>query len=459
VASDTPDQAELARRFRPEFVWGFAASAYQIEGAADEDGRGASIWDTFSRQPGAVVNGDNGDVACDHYHRYRDDARLMGEVGASAYRFSVSWPRVLPTGTGQVNERGIDFYQRLVDALLAAGVQPMVNVFHWDLPQALQDRGGFANPEVVGWFADYAALLASRLGDRVTDWMTLNEPAVFAFLAHADGTHAPGMRHWPTAMRVADNELGAHAAAAQAIRSAVPSARIGIAVDVNHVVPATDSARDRRAADEYRATRDTWFLDPLFGRGYPAVGLRAHQAAGHLEGVELSDPPAGGLDYLGVNYYRQETVAAASDEPFDWRLVSRTGAELTDMDWEVVPEGLREGLLWLNRDYAPAEIVISENGAAYRDVVDGDGEVRDAARESYLARHVAATADAIEAGVPVTGYYVWSLLDNFEWSYGYTKRFGLVHVDFATQRRTVKQSGSWYQGLVTQSRGSASGER
>lgn len=229
--------AELAKRFPPGFVWGFAASAYQIEGAAKEDGRGASIWDTFSRQPGAVVNGDNGDVACDHYHRYRDDARLMSELGASAYRFSVSWPRVMPTGTGQVNERGMDFYQRLVDALLSAGVQPMLNVFHWDLPQALQDRGGFANPEVVDWFADYAALLASRLGDRVTDWMTLNEPGVFAFLAHADGIHAPGMRHWPTAMRVADNELGAHAAAAKAIRAAVPRARIGIAIDVNQASP------------------------------------------------------------------------------------------------------------------------------------------------------------------------------------------------------------------------------
>jgi len=334
-------------------------------------------------------------------------------------------------------------------------VQPMLNVFHWDLPQALQDRGGFANPEVVGWFADYAALLASRLGDRVTDWMTLNEPGVFAFLAHADGIHAPGMRHWPTAMRVADNELGAHAAAAKAIRAAVPRARIGIAIDVNQASPATDSERDRTAARQYHASRDGWFLDPLFGRGYPEIGLRAHRAAGHLDGVELSDPPAGDLDYLGLNYYRRESVAARSDQPFDWEITPPTGAELTEMGWHVAPDGLRDVLLDLHRDYSPTEIVISENGAAYDDVAAADGHVRDPDRQSYLARHLAAAADAIEAGVPLTGYYAWSLLDNFEWSYGYTKRFGLVHVDFATQQRTVKQSGRWYQGLVAQSRGSA----
>jgi beta-glucosidase len=451
--SGTPDQAELARRFPPEFVWGFAASAYQIEGAAFEDGRGASIWDTFARQPGAVVNGDTGDVACDHYHRYREDARLMSELGASAYRFSVSWPRVLPAGAGQVNERGIDFYERLVDALLESGVQPMLNVFHWDLPQALQERGGFANRDIVGWFADYAGLLASRLGDRVSDWMTLNEPGVFAFLAHADGIHAPGMRDWPTALRVADNQLGAHAAAAQEIRSLVPGARIGIAIDVNQASPATDSARDRRAAEEYHATRDWWFLDPLYGRGYPDLGLRAHEAAGHLEGVELSDPPAGGLDYLGLNYYRRESIAARSDEPFDWDVTTPDGAELTGMGWHVAPDGLRDILLRLHADYAPAEIVISENGAAYDDVVEADGRIRDSERQAYLLRHLSAAADALEAGVPLTGYFAWSFMDNYEWSFGYTKRFGLVHVDFATQQRTVKDSGRWYQGLVAAARG------
>ncbi|MGI8929306.1 MAG: GH1 family beta-glucosidase [Candidatus Limnocylindrales bacterium] len=450
--TDELDTQALAGRFPADFIWGLAASAYQVEGAASEDGRGVSIWDTFSRQPGAVVNGDTGDVACDHYHRYREDVRLMADVGASAYRFSISWPRWLPVGTGAVNQRGVDFYQRLVDELLGAGVQPMVNLFHWDLPQALQDRGGFANPEVVGWFTDYTALIVSAIGDRVVDWMTFNEPAVFAFLAHADGIHAPGMRHWPTAMRVADNQLRAHAAAVQVIRSGVPGARIGVAIDVNQAVPATDSDRDRVAAQLWHATRDWWFLDPLFGRGYPKDGLEGHRAAGHLEGVDLADPPPGDLDYVGLNYYRRETVSANSDVPFDWEAEPPAGSETTAMGWHVAPDGMRDILLEIQRRYLPSEIVITENGAAYNDVVDSDGSVRDVDRQVYLYRHVAAMADARDAGVPVTGYHVWSPLDNFEWSFGYTKRFGLIRVDFETQRRTIKQSGHWYGSLIAQSK-------
>jgi len=444
--------ADLARRFPADFEWGFAASAYQVEGAAAQDGRGASIWDTFSRVPGATINGDTGDVACDHYHRFREDVRLIAELGASAYRFSVSWPRVIPAGTGAVNRRGVDFYDRLVDELLAAGIKPLLNLFHWDLPQALQDRGGFANREIRGWFADYTALVAGALGDRVTDWMTFNEPAVFAFLAHADGIHAPGARDWPTAMRVADNELHAHASAVAAIRAAVPNARIGVAIDVNQVAPATDSDDDVQAAAQWSSARDAWFLDPLFGRGYPSVGLEAHRAAGHLEGVELSTPPSGDLDYLGLNYYRRDTVRARSDRPFDWEVGAASGVELTDMGWHVAPDGLRDVLVDLNREYSAKEIVVSENGAAYRDVVESDGRVHDGDRTAYLARHVSAVGDALAAGVPVTGYMAWSLLDNFEWSFGYSKRFGLVHVDFSTQRRTVKDSGKWYQNLASNGR-------
>ena len=445
------DVEALARRFPADFTWGFAASAYQIEGAAREDGRGPSIWDTFSHTPGRVANGDTGDVACDHYHRYAEDVRLMAELGADAYRFSISWPRIFPTGTGRMNQRGLDFYRRLVDELRAAGVEPTVNLFHWDLPQALQDRGGFANPDVAGWFADFADVVANRLGDSVSDWMTFNEPAVYAFLAHADGLHAPGIRHWPTALKVADNQLRAHAAAVVAIRAAVRNARIGVAVDINHFVPATDSDDDVRAAAEYRATRDTWFLDPLFGRGYPEPGLRAHEAAGHLEGVELTTPPAGDLDYVGVNYYRQETVYANSDRAFDWEVRTRPGVEVTEMGWEVIPEGIREGLLWVHNDYAPGELMITENGAAYPDVVDADGVVHDRDRISYLERHVAAAADAMDAGAPLKGYFVWSMLDNFEWSLGYDKRFGLIHVDRETQKRTPKDSARWFQRI---SRGS-----
>jgi beta-glucosidase len=442
------DPARLAARFPADFGWGFAASAYQIEGAAAEDGRGPSIWDTFARRPGAISDGSTGDVACDHYHRYPEDVRLLADLGARAYRFSVSWPRVLPMGTGAVNQVGLAFYDRLVDELLGAGIQPLVNLFHWDLPQALQDRGGFADPGIVGWFADYAEVVTSRLGDRVRHWMTFNEPAVFAFLGHADGIHAPGLRDWPTAIRVADNELRAHASAAAVIRGKVKDARVGLAMDVNQVAPASESDQDRAAAAQWSSARDAWFLDPLFGRGYPELGLDAHRRAGHLDGVDLTDPPRGDLDYLGLNYYRRDSVRALSDRPFDWEIGALPGSDQTQMDWHIAPEGLRDTLIDLHRTYAPAEIVVTENGAAFPDTVDPDRRVRDEARRDYLARHIAAAAEALAAGVPVTGYHVWSLLDNYEWSLGYSRRFGVVHVDFATQRRTPKDSARWYQGLI-----------
>ena len=442
------DPTRLAQPFPADFTWGFAASAYQIEGAATEDGRGPSIWDTFARRPGTIADGSTGDVACDHYHRYRDDARLMADLGARAYRFSVSWPRVIPGGVGAVNQRGLDFYQRLVDALLDAGVQPLINLFHWDLPQALQDRGGFANPEVVGWFTDYTSLVASNLGDRVKDWMTFNEPAVFAFIGHADGIHAPGLRDWPTAIRVADHELRAHAAAAQAIRGLVANPKIGVAIDVNQVAPATDSDRDRRAAAQWSSARDAWFLDPLFGRGYPALGLEAHREAGHLDGVELATPPSGELDYLGLNYYRRDSVRARSDRAFDFEVGAMPGSEQTQMGWHVAPDGLRDVLIELNATYAPREIAITENGAAYPDTADANGLVHDEDRLSYLARHIGAAGEALAAGVPLKGYYVWSLLDNYEWSFGYSRRFGVVRVDFDSQRRTPKDSARWYRRLI-----------
>jgi beta-glucosidase len=446
------DPGALGARFPTDFEWGFATSAYQIEGAAGEDGRGPSVWDTFARVPGAIADGSNGDVACDHYHRYREDVALLAHVGARAYRFSVSWPRVQPDGTGPVNERGLDFYDRLVDALLGAGVQPLVNLFHWDLPQALQDRGGFADPQSVGWFTDYAALVASRLGDRISDWMTFNEPAVYAYLGHADGIHAPGLRDWPTALRVADNELRAHAAAAAVLRGSVPGARIGVAFDVNQVARFSDAERDRRAAADWSAARDAWFLDPLFGRGYPDAGRAVHEAAGHLDGVVLSDPPPGDLDYLGLNYYRRDRVRARSDRPFDWEIGPGDGTDQTQMDWEIAPDGLRDTLIDLHRRYAPREIVVTENGAAFPDTLAPDGGIHDDRRIAYLAAHVAAVADARDAGVPVTGYHAWSFMDNYEWSLGYSRRFGLIHVDYATQRRTLKDSAGWYSRLIAGSR-------
>ena len=444
------DPAALGARFPKDFGWGFAASAYQIEGAVDEDGRGPSIWDTFCTVPGAIADGRSGAVACDHYHRYREDVALLSGLGAKVYRFSVAWPRIQPSGAGAANAAGLDFYDRLLDELLAAGIRPHLNLFHWDLPQALQDSGGFANPEVVGRFGEYAGLVASRVGDRVTDWMTFNEPAVYAYLGHADGIHAPGIRDWPTAVRVVDNELRAHAAAGSVIRSIVPGARIGVSFDMNQVVPATDTDRDRTAAAQWSAGRDAWFLDPLFGRGYPAAGIEAHRAAGHLDGVDLDPlPPAGDLDYLGLNYYRRDPVHARSDRPFDIEVVARPGREQTEMGWEVAPDGLRDVLLQLHGEYAPSEIIITENGAAYPDALAADGRVHDDDRIAYLARHLDAVSQAMDAGVPVSGYHAWSSMDNFEWSLGYTKRFGMIYVDYETQRRTPKDSAEWFREVIT----------
>ncbi|HJP88792.1 MAG TPA: GH1 family beta-glucosidase [Candidatus Limnocylindrales bacterium] len=442
------DPVALGARFPSDFGWGFAASAYQIEGATSEDRRGPSIWDTFARVPGAVDGGDTGDIADDHYHRYADDVALMARLGARQYRFSVAWTRIQPDGTGRANARGLDFYDRLVDALLAAGIRPFTNLFHWDLPQALQDQGGFANPEIVGRFAEYAGLVAARLGDRVTDWMTFNEPAVYAYLGHADGIHAPGIRDWPTAIRVADNELRAHAAASGAIRAVVKGARIGVAFDNNQVTPFSESAADRRAAAEWSAARDAWFLDPLFGRGYPDAGRAAHEAAGHLEGVTLTDPPAGDLDYLGLNYYRRDRAQALSEKPFDFEIGPGAGTDQTQMDWEIAPDGLRDTLIDLHRRYGPRELLVTENGAAYPDVMAPDGAVHDEPRLRYLAGHIAAVAEARDAGVPVTGYHAWSLLDNYEWSLGYSRRFGLIYVDYATQQRTPKDSALWYSKVI-----------
>ena len=440
---------DLAARFPPGFSWGVATSAYQIEGAVDEDGRGRSIWDEFSHRPGRVRNGDTGDVACDHYHRYLEDVELMARLGIGAYRFSVSWPRVLPVGTGAPNERGVDFYERLVDALLARGIRPLVNLYHWDLPQALQERGGWANPDMPGWFAGYARLVASRLGDRVGQWITINEPQVFAFTGHATGRHAPGTRDWSTALRVADAALRSHAAASDAIRAAVPDARIGVALDLNLVEPASASEDDRAAAERQALFRQRWFLDPLFGRGYPADALAAYEATGHLDGIAAADPPPGRLDFLGVNYYTRETVAGGAEGPHRARLVSPDGRERTTMDWEVHPQGLSTVLVDLQREYAPPAVVVTENGAAFADEPGADGRVDDERRRAYLEGHIRAAADAIDAGVPLEGYFAWSLLDNFEWDKGFGQRFGIVRVDYGTQRRTVKASGEWYRELVT----------
>jgi beta-glucosidase len=441
----------LAERFPAGFAWGAATAAYQIEGAVTADGRGPSVWDTFSHTPGKIVGGDTGDVACDHYRRWEQDLDLMRDLGLRAYRFSVSWPRIQPQGSGPGNPPGLDFYDRLVDGLLARGIEPWVTLYHWDLPQALEDEGGWTNPAVVGRFAEYAGLVARRLGDRVAGWITLNEPRTHAFIGHGTGRHAPGTVGWNRALRVAHHEHLAHRAAVPVLRAAASGARVGICHDTADVVPATDDPADVAAARRRDQAIHAWWLGPTFGRGYPPELVEWYDRHGFLDGIDPAEVmSAEPIDFLAVNYYTRERVVHADPMPA-WGIGSRDvkgGTAWTGNGWEIWPDGLRTVLGRVTAEYAPPAIVISENGATFPDTMADDGSVDDPERRAYLERHLTAAADAIADGVPLVGYFVWSLLDNFEWALGYGTRFGIVHVDYATQRRTVKSSGRWYRELI-----------
>ncbi len=437
-------------RFPDTFLWGAATAAYQIEGAWNEDGKGESIWDRFSHTPGKTQNGDTGDVACDHYHRWREDVALMRDLGLRAYRFSVSWPRVLPAGVGAVNNAGLDFYDRLVDALLEAGIQPFLTLYHWDLPQALQDRGGWAARETVAAFANYADVVSRRLGDRVKHWITHNEPWVVAFLGHQTGEHAPGITNGPWLL-VAHHLLLSHGEAVPVLRHNSPGARVGITLNMSPAHPASESEADRAAALRFDGFMNRWFLDPLYGRGYPPDMLALYGthaptvgADGDLERIAVP------TDFLGVNYYNRTIIRNDPDAPLQIASVTPEDAEFTTMGWEVYPDGLRELLIRLHRDYAPARLYVTENGAAYPDTIAADSSVHDTARVRYLAGHFQAAAAAIAAGAPLAGYFVWSLMDNFEWAFGYSQRFGIVYVDYATQRRIPKDSAHFYRSVIAE---------
>ncbi|MET9769310.1 GH1 family beta-glucosidase [Streptomyces sp. NPDC006415] len=431
-----------------DFTWGVATAAYQIEGAVAEDGRSPSIWDTFSHTPGKVDGGDTGDIACDHYHRVPEDIGLIKQLGADAYRFSVAWPRVVPGGDGPVNKAGLDFYDRLVDGLLEAGVTPFATLYHWDLPQVLQDRGGWTVRETSEHFAAYASQVVERLGDRVKDWATLNEPLCSAWIGHLEGRMAPGLTDLTAAVRASYHLHLGHGLAVQAIRAASSDARVGIVNNLSPIEPASASEADLAAARRADGHINRWWLDPILGRGYPQDMVEEY-------GVELPVHPgdletiAAPLDWLGLNYYFRQIVTADPDGTAPHaRQVSVPGARLTHMDWEVHAEGLEQLLLRLTEEYGVQRIYVTENGSAYEDVVAADGSVHDPERVRYLEEHLAACARAVGKGAPLAGYFAWSLLDNFEWAYGYDKRFGLVHVDYATQRRTVKSSGLRYAELV-----------
>ena len=441
------DRIDLAA-FPNDFLWGTATAAYQIEGAVAEDGRSPSIWDTFSHTPGKVAGNDNGDVACDHYHRWREDIGLMRQLGASAYRLSVAWPRVMPGGDGPVNPKGLAFYDELIDALLQAGITPSVTLYHWDLPQALQDRGGWPERDTALAFAEYASVVAERLGDRVTHWATLNEPLCSAWIGHLEGRMAPGLTDLTAAVRASYHLLLGHGLAVDAIRAAAPSAQVGIVTNLSTVHAATDRDEDVAAARRQDGHINRWWLDPVYGRGFPAdmrevYGVELPEREGDL--AKIAAP----LDWHGLNYYMPSTVADDPSAPAPHvRSVRRLGVPRTGMDWEIDANGIETLLLRLTDEYPVRRLYVTENGSAYPDVVRPDGTVDDPERQDYLERHLAACASAIRKGAPLAGYFAWSLLDNFEWAYGYDKRFGLVHVDYATQRRTIKGSGHHYADLI-----------
>lgn len=459
--------------FPEGFVWGTATASYQIEGAVNEDGRGQSIWDTFSHEPGRVLHGDTGDIACDHYHRYAEDVALMGALGLNGYRFSIAWPRIQPEGRGPVNQAGLDFYRRVVDAALELGIAPAVTLYHWDLPQALQDEGGWQNRDTVARFVEYAQLVAGSLGDRVGQWITLNEPWVSAFVGHEMGQHAPGVRDTGAALAVAHHLMLAHGQAVPVLREALPAeARVGITLNLGPVHPATGAEEDLAAADLVDAYANRWFLDPVLKGHYPELLAEIHRDQlgpdlvrnGDLE--TISAP----IDFLGINYYTCRHVGAvgenkdlaatgseveassAARRPYPAYLgaveVPELGVARTTKSWAIEPDGLRELLVLLHEEYGPLPLYVTENGAAFYDYVTPEGAVNDPARVDYLHRHFAAAHAAIQAGVDLRGYFVWSFLDNFEWADGYSQRFGLVFVDYRTQARIPKTSAAFVASVA-----------
>jgi beta-glucosidase len=428
--------------FPPTFLWGAATASYQIEGAWNADGKGESTWDRFSHTPGKITNGDTGDTACDHYHRCQADIALMRHIGLKAYRFSTSWPRVLPAGRGTVNQAGLDFYDRLVDRLLAANISPFLTLYHWDLPQALDEKGGWTAREVCYDFADYAALMVKRLGDRVRCWTTFNEPSVVAFDGYLSGQHAPGIQDYKTALQVNHNLLVAHGLAVQAMRGVDPSIQAGIVLNLWPSDPASDSLDDAAAAETNWQRYDTLFLDTLFQAHYPVEFIK--NAGGNLPDIHPGDMAlmSQKLDFVGINYYSRNLVGTQGV------INPVPGSEYTEMGWEVHAPGLRRLLNRIHRDYRLPPVYITENGAAFQDAVTPDGKVHDPRRVDYLRQHFIQTRLAMQDGVDVRGYFVWSLLDNFEWGHGYTKRFGIVRVDFDTQERIIKDSGEWYSRVI-----------
>lgn len=437
----------MSLAFPDGFRWGVATAAYQIEGAAREDGRGESIWDRFSHTPGKTLNGDTGDVACDHYQRWPNDITIMQELGVNAYRFSVAWPRILPNGRGEVNEAGLAFYDRLVDGLLEAGIEPWVTLYHWDLPQALEDAGGWANRDTVEAFVEYTDIVTRRLGDRVQHWITINEPWVVSTLGYLWGVMAPGRQDLKESLAVAHSLLLAHGDAVEVIRRNVPDARVGITLNLASVYAESESDADHAAAKRVDGSMNRWFLDPVYQGSYPNDMLTLYGDA--LPAIEDGDFDriARRTDFLGINNYSPVYVKHDPDGPGEVGMADRDG-EHTAVGWLVEPKAFEELLVRVHDDYRPGQLFVTENGAAFADDRPVDGRVRDPRRTAYIHDHILAARRAIDEDVPLAGYFVWSLLDNFEWAQGYSLRFGITYVDYASQERTIKDSGRWYSTVT-----------
>jgi beta-glucosidase len=440
-----------ALTFPKNFVWGAATASFQIEGATQDDGRGTSIWDTFCRVPGAVFNGDTGDPACNHYYCYPEDIELLGQLGVQAYRFSLAWPRILPEGTGSVNAAGLDFYDRLVDTVLEKGITPYATLYHWDLPQPLQDKGGWPDRSVVEAFVHYADVVSRRLGDRVHQWMTHNEPWCASWLGYGLGHHAPGYKDFPAAVQAAHHLLLSHGKAVPVIRANGNSnTKVGIVLNLAWADSISDSPEDQHAARLLEGFQNRWFLDPLYKSEYPADMLELYGPFAPTIQDDDLEAISAKTDFLGVNYYNRSVVGAGDGLGLLPIRLDHPEGEYTDMDWEVYPPGIYNVLKWVHETYHPPVLYITENGAAFSDELTPDGRICDDRRQAFLEGYIAQVHRAIQDGVPVQGYFVWSLLDNFEWAYGYSKRFGIVHVDYATQKRTMKQSGEWYAKVTRQ---------
>jgi beta-glucosidase len=439
----------------PGFRFGVATAAYQIEGSTFADGRGESIWDRFAHTPGKVLNGDTGDVACDHYRRWRADLDLMASLNVESYRFSIAWPRILPTGSGTVNQRGLDFYKRLAEGLRERGIEPVATLYHWDLPQALQNAGGWAQRDTVERFAEYARVVGAELSDVVSGWITQNEPWCTAFLGNAIGRKAPGISDWATALRVSHHLLLSHGRATQALRSVLGAdAEVGLALNLFPIVPAVDDEAHREAARIRDGYVNRWFLDPVFKGAYPEDMVALYEReVGPLDAVRDGDLETIGVacDFLGVNYYNPMRVEPAPDGPLRVRDAEPVGP-VTGMGWEIAPDGLRQILARVREEYTSLPIMITENGSAFDDAGPVDGTLGDPERLAYLAGHLEAVGQALADGSDVRRYYVWSLLDNFEWEDGYGQRFGIVHVDFETQERTPKASALFYKDYIDRAR-------